>query len=149
MSDTEASGHACYEDAHEGTELPSLVKQPNNVSMFMYSAAVWLPHRIHYDERFSVDHDKLPGAIVQGTLVGDWFSQLASVWTGDQRRLKKLSYQIRGFMLPGDVLTCSGTVVKRYMTDGKGYVECSLSLKNQRGEECGSGSAVVNLPLRQ
>ena len=51
---------------------------PSNVSLFLYNAAVWNPHRIHYDETYTKDQegardrDRGPA----GRLVGSMYCQL-------------------------------------------------------------------------
>jgi 3-methylfumaryl-CoA hydratase len=37
-----------------GDRLPERSHTPSNVSLFLYNAAIWNPHRIHYDERYTV-----------------------------------------------------------------------------------------------
>ncbi len=48
-----------FEDIQVGNEIPSLVKKPTSVDLFMFSAICWQPHRIHYDKEFAVVHDGL------------------------------------------------------------------------------------------
>ena len=33
--------------------LPERIHKPSNVSLFLYNAAIWNPHRIHYDETYT------------------------------------------------------------------------------------------------
>ena len=40
------------EKLNVGTELPQRQHSATNVSLFMYNAAVWNAHRIHYDETY-------------------------------------------------------------------------------------------------
>ena len=51
-------------------------------------------------------------------------------------------------MLPDDVLVCSGKITNKYMSEGKGFVELELSLKNQGDVNCVPGKGIVELPLR-
>jgi hydroxyacyl-ACP dehydratase HTD2-like protein with hotdog domain len=59
----------------------SRLLEPDEITLFLFSAAVWLPHRIHYDRNYSkVDghRDLLVHGPLQGTylvqMVEDWFS---------------------------------------------------------------------------
>ena len=45
MSDTSPR----YEEVEAGQELPPLVKTPNEVQVFMFSAITWDTHRTHFD----------------------------------------------------------------------------------------------------
>ena len=58
-----------------GDPLPERTYTPGNVSLFLYNAAIWNAHRIHYDERFTMVHEGHPAVVVDGPLQGDWLTQ--------------------------------------------------------------------------
>ena len=82
-------------------------------------------------------------------MAGDYYAQLLSGWAGEKGELRKLAIQFRNFMLPDDLLTCGGKITNKYMSEGKGYVELELWLKNQNNVNCVPGKGVVELPVRQ
>ena len=41
-----------------GDALPERSHTPTNVTLFLYNAAVWNPHRIHYDEGYTTQVEK-------------------------------------------------------------------------------------------
>ena len=45
------------EDLAVGDSLPERKHEPSNVSLFLYNAAVWNAHRIHYDERYTREEE--------------------------------------------------------------------------------------------
>lgn len=137
-----------FEDIQEGQGIPALEKKPDNVQLFMYLAAHWLTHRIHFDYKFSTEDQGLPDVVTPGTMPGDWYGQMLLNWIGESGKLKKLSYQLRGFSVPGDILSCQGKVIKKALNDGQHIVECELSMINQRGENIVPGAATVILPSR-
>jgi hypothetical protein len=47
-----------------------------------------------------------------------------------------------------DVLVCGGKITNKYTSEGKGFVELELSLKNQSDVNCVPGKGLVELPLR-
>jgi hypothetical protein len=49
---------------------------PTNVSLFLYNAAVWNAHRIHYDEPTRPGSNTIPGIVIDGPLQGDWLTQV-------------------------------------------------------------------------
>jgi len=49
-------------------------------------------------------------------------------WAGPRARVLRFRWQNRGIAIPGDVLTCSGTVAKAE----EGVVECELEERNQK-----------------
>ena len=70
-------------------------------------------------------------------------------WVGEDGFLKKLSCSHRGMDFPGHNLTAKGKVIKKYLKDGMGYVECEIWVENQNGEITCPGSAVAILPLKE
>jgi hydroxyacyl-ACP dehydratase HTD2-like protein with hotdog domain len=58
-----------------GDALPTRTHTPTNVSLFLYNAAVWNPHRIHYDEPYTTQVEGHPGIVIDGPLQGDWLAQ--------------------------------------------------------------------------
>ncbi len=86
-------------DVSVGDELPVVIRNASRVQLFLYSAATWNPHRIHYD----VDYARFeghPDVIVHGPLQGAWLSQYVTDWAGPAGRILNLSWQNRASALP-------------------------------------------------
>ncbi|MGE0801983.1 MAG: MaoC family dehydratase N-terminal domain-containing protein [Lautropia sp.] len=136
-----------FEDVRVGAELPTLVNVPTAVMLFRFSAITWNAHRIHYDREYARSEGH-PDVLVQAHLHGAWLTRVVTDWMGPMGRLAAIDWQNRGRAVPGDVLTCSGTV-KQVAAEGLvGRVQLELSERNQRGELCVSGAAEVLLPSR-
>ena len=58
--------------------LPERIHKPSNVSLFLYNAAIWNPHRIHYDETYTKGFEGHPKIVIDGPLMGDWMAQCVS-----------------------------------------------------------------------
>jgi hydroxyacyl-ACP dehydratase HTD2-like protein with hotdog domain len=138
-----------FEDVVEGQEIVPLEKRVTTVNILMYLSTVWLMDRIHFDHPFATQRRGLPNVVAPGNMAGDYYVQLLSGWAGEKGELRKLAIQFRNFMLPEDLLTCGGRITKKYLSEGKGYVELELWLKNQNGVNCVPGKGTVELPLRQ
>ena len=69
-----------------GDELPKMKKQASEAELFLYSAASFNPHRIHYDRAYAnfEGHDDL---VVHGPLQGSWLTQFVTDWAGPRARL--------------------------------------------------------------
>ncbi len=78
-----------------GTEMPTRNCTASNVSLFLYNAAIWNPHRIHYDESYTLNVEKHPGIVIDGPLQGDWLTQVVSGWLGDDGVLLEFEYSNR------------------------------------------------------
>ncbi len=126
-----------------GTPLPERQHTATNVSLFLYNAAVWNPHRIHYDETYTTSVEKHPGIVIDGPLQGDWLSQCALNWLGDAGKLLSFSYSNRGAAYLGETLTTGGTVVE--IDTGTATISVDLFVRNEEGETITPGKARLKL----
>jgi acyl dehydratase len=136
-----------FEDVGPRDHIPSVRKTPTTVQLFRFSAATGNSHRIHYDKDYAVEEGH-PGVLVQAHLHGAFLAQLVTDWIGPQGRIRSIGWLNRARAIPSDILTCSGTVVRKFMEDAVALVELDLVEQNQRDEICVSGRAIVILPVR-
>jgi acyl dehydratase len=57
---------------------------PSEIDLFLFSAALWLPHRIHYDRDFARE-DGHPDLVVHGPLQIARLLECTAAWTGPGR----------------------------------------------------------------
>ena len=136
-----------WEDVEEGTEVSPLEKHPTTQQLVMYAGASGDFYQIHYDNDFAKNNG-LPGVIIHGALKNAFLGQLMTDWIGEGGTLRKLSCQYRGMDIPGDTLTCKGTVTRKYQEGGQNLVDCDIWLENGKGEKTTPGTATVQLPSR-
>ena len=137
-----------FEDVRVGETLPPLEKDISLVRMMAYGAATWDFVRLHYDSDYAREHG-LPSPPVDGQMLGAFLAQLVQDWAGRGSYLRKLSFQNRGMVFPGDSITCHGQVNATHESEGESLVECDLWIENQRGEPVvRPASAIVRLPSR-
>ena len=94
----------------DGTEVPIVVRTPTAVDLFMFSAAAWLLHRIHYDLPFTTQHDGHPELLIHGPLQGVYLTQSVERSLGPVIRLRSVNYRHLAPAYLGDSLECGGTV---------------------------------------
>jgi 3-methylfumaryl-CoA hydratase len=133
------------QDITAGDSLPSRDFTPTNVSLFLYNAAIWNAHRIHYDEPYTTGVEKHPGIVVDGPLQGDWLTQTVNNWIGDSGHMESFQYSNRRASYLGETLTAGGTV-KSVEVDA-GLVTLELFIKNEAGEIMTPGGAVVRFTV--
>jgi acyl dehydratase len=137
------------DDVTVGQAIPEVVKGPMTSAHIMrWSASMENWHRIHFDKEYTVQHDKLPDIMVNGSWKQHVLTQMLKDWAGLEGWAWKIGFQYRDMDIPGDVITAWGKVTKAYEKDGLGYVELEIGLKNSRGAESTKGTAVVVLPKR-
>jgi len=124
-----------------GQSLPNRKFVATNVSLFLYNAAVWNAHRIHYDENYTKEVEKHPGIVIDGPLQGDWLTQVAMDWIGEDGILREFEYTNRIGSYVGETLIGGGEITE----SSENYVRVSLFLKNLKGQITTPGSALLRL----
>ncbi|MFL9923778.1 hypothetical protein PQR62_05875 [Herbaspirillum lusitanum] len=125
--------------AHVDQALPSRSYQVNEVQLFLYNAAIWNAHRIHYDLPYTREVEQHQALLVDGPLQGDWLMQLVYAVMDDGDTLESFNYQNRHSAYVGEPLVASGKVEQ---IDGN-RVHLSLSISNAQGKLSTVGKAVV------
>ena len=126
-----------------GIRLAERVFEPTAVSLFLYNAAIWNAHRIHYDRSYTTEVEQYPGIVVDGPLQGDWLSQVVTDWLGDEGELVEFEYSNRTASYLGERLRSGGVVTAVDHAAGTATVE--LYIKNAEGAVISPGRAVVRL----
>lgn len=131
--------HFTLKTAQTGQALPSRTQQANTVQLFLYNAAIWNAHRIHYDTPYTQGVEKHPALLVDGPLQGDWLMQLVYGVMGPDDVLQGFSYQNRQSAYVDEVLTVAGEVAQ---VDGD-RITLSLSVTNAQGQATTLGKAII------
>ncbi len=138
-----------FDDIEVGNEIPPLTKGPYSLmTMAKFAAMNGDFYPGHYDNKWAIEMDRLPAAIVHGMQVTTYLSQLLTDWIGPNGALKKFATQVRAQTFVGDTLTMKGEVTKKYTKDSENYLECKVWGKKQDGTVVIQGSATVTLPSR-
>jgi hydroxyacyl-ACP dehydratase HTD2-like protein with hotdog domain len=126
-----------------GNQLPTRTHTPTNVSLFLYNAAVWNPHRIHYDVGYAMGVEGHRGIVIDGPLQGDWISQIVLNWLGEDDELVRFSYSNRTAAHLGETLTSGGRVAA--VDVAASLVQLDLFVTNEAGVATTPGTATVFL----
>ena len=126
-----------------GDALASRSYSATAVSLFLYNAAIWNAHRIHYDEPYTTGVEKHPGIVIDGPLQGDWLSQVALEWLGDDGELLEFEYSNRRASYLGQRLIASGRILA--LDSASRRVTLELDIRDDSGQITTPGSAVVRL----
>lgn len=128
----------------EGTTLPDLVKTPTPMQLFMFSAATWNRHLIHYNTEFAIS-DGLKSVAVHRALIGAFLAQMLTDWLGDAGELARIEWSVRGSAAIDKPLTCKGTVTGKRRNGDDLLVDLEIRAENHEGESIAPGTAVVRL----
>jgi 3-methylfumaryl-CoA hydratase len=133
-----------FDAIKSGDALPERSYTPTNVSLFLYNAAIWNAHRIHYDEPYTTEVETHPGVVVDGPLQGDWLTQTVLEWIADDAQLIEFQYSNRKASYLGDSLVSGGTVSA--VDAASREVTLELFIKDREGDVTTPGSAIVRFP---
>jgi hydroxyacyl-ACP dehydratase HTD2-like protein with hotdog domain len=125
-----------------GTKLDKLVKKPDVKQLFMFSAITWNRHSIHYNRQCARE-EGLPDVVVQRGLIGNFFAQLLDQWMQDRGDILRLEWKVVRSAIPGDTLTCSGVVRRKFSRRGDTLFECDLEMVNQEADAIAKGVGTV------
>ena len=138
-----------FDDLAVGQEVGPLRHGPFTTAHLMrWSAAMENWHKIHYDQPFAVDHDKLPGLLINGSLKQQFIAQMLKDWAGADGWVWKIRFQFRAMNLVGERLAMWGRVTALQREASYGLAELELGIRNEAGLESTPGSATVALPFR-
>jgi acyl dehydratase len=126
------SGTATFEAVEVGQAIPSLSKRVTVEQIKAYAQASGDRNPIHLDDGFARSVG-LPGVIAHGMLTMAFANQMLTDWLGDRSGLKRLYGRFGGMVVPGDEVTCSGTVAKK--DEASRRVVIHVVATNQRGEK--------------
>ncbi len=139
-----------FEQVNVGDGIGPLAKGPlSSAHLMRWSAAMENWHKIHYDRTFAVEHDKLPGVLVNGTLKQQFIVQLLKEWAGSAGWLWKVGFQFRAMNLVGETLSVWARVSGKREAADYGLVDIELGIVNGEGKESTPGTAVIALPYEK
>tara|TARA_B100000029_G_scaffold398092_1_gene396527 strand:- start:952 stop:1362 length:411 start_codon:yes stop_codon:yes gene_type:complete len=124
-----------------GQSIKGHAYTPTNVSLFLYNAAIWNAHRIHYDETYATEIEKHSGIVIDGPLQGDWLAQVATNWLGEDGVLVEFEYSNRKAAYLGQTLVSGGEISS--IDPETGSVRLELFIKDEVGDVTSPGSAIV------
>ncbi|MEC7827318.1 MAG: acyl dehydratase [Actinomycetota bacterium] len=125
-----------------GDELPVMRKRAGEAELFLYSAASFNPHRIHYDRAYA-NYEGHQDIVVHGPLQGSWLTQFITDWAGPHARLLSVEWQNRASAFVGEELNFSGSVISVDQVNGS--VELEIYERKEDGSVLMPAKATVKL----
>ncbi len=137
-------------DVSVGDELPVMTKNASRAQLFLYSAASFNPHRIHYDREYAATEGHAD-VLVHGPLQGSWLTQFLTDWVGPLGRPERVTWQNRASGFPEQDLEFHGRVTAVAVDQDESNV-CRVTLEvweqTAEGNILMPGTAVVRIPTQ-
>lgn len=127
-----------------GDPMPELTVKPDHTQLFMFSAATWNRHHIHYSKDAAL-REGLPDIVVQRGLIGNFMVRQVYQWIKHSGQLDSLNWRMFASAVPGDILKCSGKVTQKKRQENGYLFICSLAVKKENGQIISEGEARVSI----
>jgi len=137
-----------FEDVNVGQEM-SLKKGPiTRTQIVQYAGASGDFNLMHHDERMAVGQYGEDSVFAHGMISFGFVAQMLTDIFGIgviRKNMARFTWQVR----PGDILTFTGKVIKKYSEKGINLVDIETKGKNQYDHPTLSGQATLILPSRK
>lgn len=134
-----------YANVEVGDEIPPLTKGPiEQEQINRYAEASGDGNPIHTNPEVAREAG-LDGTIAHGMLIMAFAGQMLTDWLGTDA-LRNFAVRFKGMTVPGDVLTCTGSVTDKVERDGEHLIEGKVSVKGQDERPRLTGTFVAALP---
>lgn len=137
-----------WDDVQVGYELP--VHEREITAALIAGGAISATHdyaTVHHDyhaARKAGADDIFMNILTTNGLIGKYLTD----WSGPTGEIKKITLKLAVPNYPGDRMTISAHVTKKYMAEGQHLVEIEFVGKNRLGNHA-KGNAVVSLPREE
>lgn len=135
-----------YADIQVGDRVARSVTRVSRTQLFLFSAATYNAHRIHYDHTWATETEGLRDVVVHGPLHAALISRTVTDWMGPAGRLREFSLRHGSPAFADDEIECEATVVDKVLDGDRGLVYLEVSERNAEGTTLGTGRACVALP---
>jgi acyl dehydratase len=136
-----------FEDVQEGEELPPVVvERLTRTDLVRYAGASGDFNPIHHDEEFARAAGN-PTVFGHGMLTAGLVGRCITDFVGVEN-LRRYKVRFATRVWPGDTITCTGRVTRRYVEDGEKRIDGEVAASTQRGEKALTGSFTAALPSR-
>ena len=133
-----------YSEIKIGDTLPSTTSEPiTRTQLALFAGASGDPNPIHLDDE-EAKAGGLPGVIVHGMLMMAILGQMLTNWV-PQNKVKAFSNRFVAMAVPGDCITCLGSVVAKREEGGLRLVELEIIAQNQNGDTMLKGVATESI----
>lgn len=136
----------CWDDIKEGDELPVQTREITATTIVSTAIASRDFQDVHHDyaaARSKGVKDIFLNILSTGGLVGKYLTD----WSGPEGELKKITIRLGATVFPGDTLTSTGKITKKYTEGDQHLVDVDFNLSVAMGPHAW-GTATMVLPTK-
>jgi len=132
-------------EIREGTTLPPfVVENLTRTDLVRYAGASGDFNPIHHDEEFARMAGN-PTVFGHGMLTAGFVGKCVTDFVGPEN-LRRFKVRFATRVWPGDTITCTGRVTRRYEADGEPRIDGEVTATRQTGETAVTGTFTAALP---
>jgi acyl dehydratase len=135
-----------WNDVKEGEELPVHKREITRTTVIATAIATrdfTLVHHDHEAAQRSGANDIFLNILTTGGLIGKYMTD----WSGPEGQLRKMVIRLGATCYPGDTLTSTGKVVKKYTDKSEHWVDVEYNLSVAMGPHAW-GTVTMALPAK-
>ncbi|MBW1903252.1 MAG: acyl dehydratase, partial [Deltaproteobacteria bacterium] len=136
----------CWDDVEEAQELPTVTKEITATNIIAGAIASSDFTAVHHDREFAQSVGMKDFFMNNATISG-YSGKYLTDWSGPEGEIKELSFRIGASCFPGDTMTMTGKVVKKYTEGDEHLVDVEYEFNVPGGRTCG-GKGTLALPTR-
>jgi acyl dehydratase len=137
-----------FEEIQEGMAIPSATYGPMDRYKHIPIAIILRDtNPLHLDRVYAQERG-MPDVVQQGPLNETFLYRFLTDWLHRPWDLRKTKIRFAANVFPDDLLTCGGTVTRKYYENGEPRVDCQIWQQNQKSERILVGEATFTLPGR-
>jgi len=137
-----------FEEIQEGMAIPSATYGPMDRYKHIPIAIILRDtNPLHLDRVYAQERG-MPDVVQQGPLNETFLYRFLTDWLHRPWDLRKTKIRFAANVFPDDLLTCGGTVTRKYYENGESRVDCQIWQQNQKSERILVGEATFTLPER-
>ena len=136
----------CWEDVEEGQEFPTVAIDVSCTTVIAGAIASRDFTPVHHDRNFAQSAG-LKDIFMNNATICGLVGKYLTDWTGPEGELKEISFRIGTPCFPGDTMTMTGKVVKKYTEGDQHLVDVEYEFAVPEGRNCG-GTGTLALPSR-
>ncbi len=127
-----------------GDAVPAISRGPvTRTQLALFAGASGDHNPIHLDDE-EAKAGGLPGVIIHGMLMMAILGQMLTEWV-PQSAVRKFSNRFAAMAVPGDTISCSGTIIAKRKQGDEKLVDLEIVAQNQKGDALLKGVATVAL----
>ena len=136
----------CWDDIKEGDELPVQAREITATTIVSTAIASRDFQDVHHDYAAAQSKgvkDIFLNILSTGGFVGKYLTD----WSGPEGELKKIAIRLGATVFPGDTLTSTGKITKKYTEGDQHLVDIDFNLSVAMGPHAW-GTATIALPTK-